>query len=123
MAKLKFASDPKRSESLFTRLGKKISPESVFGQNFLPALVPKLLFTALLLIFYIGNRHYADKNVRALTKLKKETEDLRADYTTLKSDYMAATKQSEVAKRVEQLGLSESDEPPSRIIKGTTVQH
>ena len=39
-------------------------------------------------------------------------EDLRADYTTLKADFMYESKQSEVAKRAEKLGLKESKESP-----------
>mgnify|MGYP001796119542 FL=1 len=47
--------------------------------------------------------------------MKKEIEDLRADYTTLKADYMYASKQSEVAKKVEKLGIKESLRPPEKI--------
>jgi hypothetical protein len=43
-------------------------------------------------------------------------EDLRADYTTLKSDVMFASKQSEVARRVKPLGLKESLNPPFKIV-------
>jgi phage shock protein A len=67
-------------------------------------------------IFYIGNSHYADKTIRKIDKLEQEVEDLRADYTTLKSEYMFASKQSEVAKRVKKLGLVESQEPPFKIV-------
>ena len=69
-------------------------------------------------------RNYLDRqNVVLLWKIdrtKKEVQDLRADYTTLKANYMFASKQSEVAKRVKEIDLYESMEPPSKIevVKG-----
>ena len=78
--------------------------------------MPNLLFTLALCIFYIGNSHYAEKTIRKIDKLKKEVQDLRADYTTLKADYMFASKQSEVARKVNNKGLRESSTPPNKII-------
>ena len=78
--------------------------------------LPYILFFVVLGIFYIGNSHYADKTIRKIDKLEQEVEDLRADYTTLKSEYMFASKQSEVAKQVKKLGLEESEEPPFKIV-------
>jgi hypothetical protein len=68
-----------------------------------------------LTLLYIGNTHYGNRMNRSIQKLKQETEDLRADYTTLKSDYMEASKQSEVARKVAAFGLVESSSPPFRI--------
>ena len=78
--------------------------------------LPKVLFVALVLTIYIGNTHYADNSLRRIDRLKVEVEDLRADYTTLKSDYMFASKQSEIAKSIEKLDLKESLEPPKKIV-------
>jgi hypothetical protein len=68
-----------------------------------------------LTLLYIGNTHYGNRMSRSIQRLKQETEDLRADYTTLKSDYMEASKQSEVARKVAAFGLVESSSPPFRI--------
>ena len=67
-------------------------------------------------LFYIGNTHYAEKTVRKINNVQAEVEDLRADYTTMKSDLMFASKQSEVAKKVKVFGLEESLEPPHKIV-------
>jgi hypothetical protein len=48
--------------------------------------------------------------------MQTEVEDLRADYTTLKADIMYASKQSEVARRVKDLGLKESINPPYKLV-------
>lgn len=74
--------------------------------------LPQILFLACLCLIYIGNRHYAEKKVRSINRLEIEVEDLRADYTTLKADFMFESKQSEVAKRAKKLGLKESKELP-----------
>ena len=47
--------------------------------------------------------------------MEREVEDLRADYTTLKAEYMLSGKQSEVAKSVSDMDLEESLVPPKKI--------
>jgi len=79
--------------------------------------LPQILFLTFLCVLYIGNRHYAEKKIRSISKLQEQVEDLRADYTTLKAEFMYESKQSEVAKRAFELGLKESKESPV-LIKG-----
>ena len=64
--------------------------------------LPQILFLSFLCLIYIGNRHYAEKRVRAINNLENEVEDLRADYTTLKADFMYESKQSEAQKERQQ---------------------
>jgi hypothetical protein len=78
--------------------------------------IPQILFVTFITIFYIGNNHYAEKTTRKIEKLETEVEELRADYTSLKADYMFSSKQSEVAKKVEKLGLQENNTPPIKIV-------
>ena len=76
----------------------------------------QIIFVSVLCLVYIGNRHYAEKIVRSISQLEREVEDLRADYTTLKSDYMFASKQAEISRRVARFGLYESNKPPQKIL-------
>ncbi len=78
--------------------------------------VPYILYITAIGIFYIGNSHYAEKNIRKVDKMQQQVEDLRADFTTLKADYMFASKQSEVAQKVEKHAIYESSQPPYKII-------
>jgi hypothetical protein len=48
--------------------------------------------------------------------MQAEVEDLRADYTTMKADLMFASKQSEVAKKVQLYGLRETLQPPFKLV-------
>lgn len=101
--------------SVFGKLEKLVKIDAVFEHGLPVKYLPYILFMTCIGIFYIGNSHYAEKNVRKIDKLKKEVEDLRADYTTLKADYMFASKQSEVAKKIANKGIKESLRPPEKI--------
>lgn len=102
--------------SLFSRLENLVRIDAAFTHGIPVKYLPHILFVTMIGIFYIGNSHYAEKNIRKIDKLKNEVEDLRADYTTLKADYMYASKQSEVAKNVKKLGIKESLQPPEKIV-------
>ncbi|MGI4761118.1 MAG: FtsL-like putative cell division protein [Janthinobacterium lividum] len=101
--------------SLFSLLDRFTGLDGLFREGLPVRFLPKLLFVMLLILLYIGNTHYGNRMNRNIQRLKQETEDLRADYTTLKSDYMEASKQSEVARKVAAIGLVESSSPPFRI--------
>jgi hypothetical protein len=101
--------------SLFSLLDRFTGLDGLFREGLPVRFLPKLLFAMLLILLYIGNTHYGNRMNRNIQRLKQETEDLRADYTTLKSDYMEASKQSEVARKVAAIGLVESSSPPFRI--------
>ena len=108
-------SRPRSSWSLFSLLDRVTSVDGLFREGLPVRFLPHLLFVMLLTLLYIGNTHYGNRMNRNIQRLKQETEDLRADYTTLKSDYMEASKQSEVARKVAAFGLVESSSPPFRI--------
>lgn len=124
MAENKLRIEPKKSSgkssgkgtSVFSGLEKKLKLESYFEEGFPVQHLPKIIFVMALGLFYIGNTHYAEKTVRKINHVQAEVEDLRADYTTMKSDLMFASKQSEVAKKVKAIGLEESLEPPHKIV-------
>jgi Bacteriodetes cell division protein (FtsL-like) len=103
-------------KSAFSGLEKKLKLESYFEEGFPVQYLPKILFVVFLSLIYISNTHYAEKATRQIDRAQSEVEDLRADYTTLKSDVMFASKQSEVARRVKALGLKESLNPPFKIV-------
>ena len=106
----------KKGGGVFGWVEKTIGMEGMFNEGLPVTYLPYMMFLVFIGLFYIGNSHYADKTNRKITKLEREVEDLRADYTTLKADYMFSSKQSEVAKRVKSLGLIESQEPPFKIV-------
>ena len=115
MAKNTFKESGRKKRNLFAMMERLVRIDRFFEDGLPLKYLPNVLFTVVLIIFYIGYNHYADKNARSISKLEAEVEDLRAHYTTLKAQYMYSRLQSEVQKRVEPLGLEESMDPPEKI--------
>ncbi|MCW3078319.1 MAG: hypothetical protein JWO32_2928 [Bacteroidetes bacterium] len=93
---------------------------SVFSGTFLSSdktlkHLPFILFLALIAIFYIANGYYADDKIREVNKVSNQLKELRSEYISTKSDLMFASKQSEVAKAAESMGLKEPVVPPTKI--------
>lgn len=78
--------------------------------------LPYFMFLAAIAMFYISNRHHAEKNVREIDRGTKELKELRWEYMTAKAELMHKSKQTEVAKKVEHIGLKESTVPPKKIV-------
>lgn len=74
--------------------------------------VPFFLFLSLLAIIYIYNGHYADKTIRSINQTAKDVKELQYEYKTVKSEVMFRSKQSELVKAVEPLGLKELTAAP-----------
>lgn len=105
-----------RSSRSFFSVLENLKLASLFDEGIPVKYIPHVLFVTFLGVFYIGNTHYAEKTIRQIETIEVEVEDLRADFTSLKADYMFSSKQSEVAKKVKQIGLEESKTPPYKII-------
>ena len=74
--------------------------------------VPYFLFLAVLAILYIYNGHFSDNTIKDINKISKEIKELQYEYKTLKSEVMLQSKQSELTKAVEPLGLKPLIAPP-----------
>ena len=116
MAKNTFRIQGQKKESVFSKLERNLNFGNLFEDGLPVKYLPNVAYVTLLIIIYIGYNHYAEKTSRNITKLEVEVENLRADYTTLKSDYMYSRLQSEVAKRVAEMGIKESKTPPQKIV-------
>jgi hypothetical protein len=82
--------------------------------------IPFFLFLALLAVIYIYNGHYADKTIRSINRTAKEVKELQYEYKTIKSEVMFRSKQSELVKAMEPLGLKELTASPL-VLKDTVV--
>lgn len=92
----------------------KFLSKSITAERATSAL-PFILYVALLGMIYIGNMHLAEKNIRDLDKVSKEVKELSWDYKTTKADLAYKSTLTEVAKRVDTLGIKESLQPPQKI--------
>ncbi len=84
--------------------------------------IPFFLFLAALAVIYIYNGHYADKTIRNISRTAKEVKELQWEYKTVKSEVMFQSKQSELIKAVEPLGLKELTEAPVVLVNESKVK-
>ena len=99
------------SENSFTQFFSKgfISTEAA------TRALPFILYVAFLGMLYIANRHLSEKNLRQIDKLTKEVKELNWDYKSTKAELAYKSTLTEVAKRVDTLGVKVSVEPPQKI--------
>lgn len=100
------------------------SLNSVFSGTFLSnekvlKHIPFVLFLSVIAILYIANGYWADDKIRQVNKLNSRLKELRSEYISTKSDLMFVSKQSEVAKSAEKMGLKEPITPPMKIVVDT----
>lgn len=74
--------------------------------------MPFFLFMAMLAVLYIYNGHYADKLNREIARNTKELKELQYEYKTIKGEVLFRSKQSELVKAIEPLGLKELTSSP-----------
>ncbi|RYY57109.1 MAG: hypothetical protein EOO09_04055 [Chitinophagaceae bacterium] len=74
--------------------------------------VPFFLFLTMLAVVYIYNGHLADKTIRSISRTARELKELQHEFKTVKSEVMFRSKQSELVKAVEPMGLKELAQAP-----------
>jgi hypothetical protein len=79
-------------------------------------LLPFLLFLTGIGLLYIFNSNYANRTIISISKTKKQIEEQRFEYINTKSKLMQTTRQTEIAKRLQNSGLKESKTPPRKIL-------
>lgn len=96
-----------RKTSVFSRLEEGVDLDSLFEKYFSGKYLGYLIYVLVIGLIYISNSHINDKLTRRHLKLKKELEGLRAEYVTLKQEYLQNSRRSEVANRVKEIGLTD----------------
>lgn len=88
----------------------KHTTELVFG-NF-----SYVLFLGFLGIIYIANAHFAEKGVRRIQLLQKEIRELKWEFTSIKSETMYKSMQSQIDESLEPVGLDLENKGPKVIV-------
>ena len=73
------------------------------------------LFLAVLAVLYIANGHMADNRIRKINETARQLKELQYEYKTVKSEMMFRSRESELVKAAEPLGLKMDTIPPFRI--------
>lgn len=95
---------------------RKNNRKRLFYNRWLVKNIPFYLFASALAIIYIANGHYADKMVRNINSTAKNLKEKEYEFKTIKRDVIFRSKESELAKAVEPLGLRELLIPPVKLI-------
>jgi hypothetical protein len=103
-------------EGSTTALLRKLFTEGVVSKETATDMLPYLIFLCVLGMIYIANSHMAMKNIRDIDRLNNEVKELSYGYKSLKADLMFKSKMTEVAAKVDTLGLKELIEPPKKIV-------
>ena len=103
-------------EGSTTAFFRKLFVEGVVSKESATDMLPFLIFLCVLVMIYIANSHMAMKNIRAIDNLNKEVKELNWEYKSLKADLMYKSKLTEVAAKVDTLGLKELVEPPKKLV-------
>lgn len=78
--------------------------------------IPFYFFISAIAIVYIANGHYADKTMRKINTTAKHLKEMEYEFKTVKQDVIFRSKESELAKAVEPLGLKPLLVPPFRLV-------
>ncbi|MFA6200912.1 MAG: FtsL-like putative cell division protein [Bacteroidales bacterium] len=99
----------------------KITVKNFIDGNFLLkkgfiGWLPVILFSVILILFYITNRYNIEKTVKEIDKLEKEVEYLQKKHSEQKGCYQKQTQMLELEKVLAQKGIKVSREDQKQVI-------
>ncbi len=95
---------------------KKKSHHNLMYNRWIVKNIPFYFFISAIAIIYIANGHYADKTMRKINQTEKNLKEMEYKFKTIKQQVIFRSKESELARVVEPLGLKPLLTPPFRII-------
>ena len=87
----------------------------LFSYDWIIKNIPFFLFLAVLAVFYIANGHMSDNRIRKINDTGRRLKDLQYEYKTLKSEMMFKSRESEMVKAAQPMGLVIDSSSPYRI--------
>ena len=86
-------------------------------------LIYRISFVAVLIFIYIYYTMLAEGEIHQIAKIKTELQEVRADYTTQKAEYMKASKQSYLANEMKKYNLELSLIPPTKVVSEEKIEN
>jgi len=77
---------------------------------------PYVILLACLSILLIANNYVSERIIRETNSINRELNELRTEHLATLSEYLQKKQQSEIARRLNTVGIRESVVPPKRII-------
>lgn len=85
----------------------KIDWRKILYYRWIVKNIPFFLFMAILTVLYIANGHYADKSIRKTNEIEKHLKEMGYEFKSIKKEVIFRSKESELVRAVEPLGLKE----------------
>jgi hypothetical protein len=89
---------------------------SIITQDNILRKLPYLIFLVGLAILFIANNYVSERIIRETNSVKRELKELQTEHLATLSEYLRKSQQSEIARRLNEIGIRESDVPPKRIV-------
>jgi hypothetical protein len=89
---------------------------SIITQDKILQRWPYVIFLVGLAILLIANNYASEKTIRQTNAVKKELKELQTEHLSTLSEFLKKSQQSEIAKKLDDIGIKESVVPPKKII-------
>ena len=89
--------------------------DGLFNYRWIVKNIAFFLFLATLAVVYIANGHMSDNRIRKINDTGRRLKDLQYEYKTLKSEIMFKSRESEMVKAAQPLGLTMDTIAPYKI--------
>jgi hypothetical protein len=106
---------PVRKSGRFNRGLHDIIGGDLLSKGVILRNLPYVVFLAFLAMVYIGNTYYSEKTFKQIEKIKNELKELRYRSISAKSRMLDVGKQTEIARKVERIGIRGTTSPPYKI--------
>lgn len=83
--------------------------KSFFGYRSIVKNLPFYLFLSVIAVIYIYNGHMSDNIIRKMIKTEKNIKQLEYEYRNIKTEVIFRSKESELVKVLEPLGLKDAN--------------
>ncbi len=83
-----------------------------FGYQWVVGNIPFFLFLSLLTVLYIYNGHLSEKTIKDINRTMRELKEIQYEYKAVSSELMFRSKQSELIRAVDPMGLKPLSQPP-----------
>lgn len=105
------AAPAKRRKSWLSSAADWITLKLGLEQRLTPMALSRILWIGVLAVVYIYFQHNFDRLIRDTEKAEKVLEEKRAMYISHKANYLFASKQSEIEKKLEGKGFTNAQSP------------
>ncbi|MDL2314848.1 hypothetical protein LJC16_01145 [Bacteroidales bacterium OttesenSCG-928-C19] len=89
---------------------------TILTRKFILKSIPMFFLIFILGITFIANRYVIEKTSLDISKMKNRIDELQMRHTQVNGEYMRSQKITEIARKLDTLGIKESTSQPKKIV-------